>query len=121
MNFVIIDLYQKKSIYLQYDMVCLFFVNYEILKKKTGTIISADVKSGSQVFSQLCVENAVQELSLKCKTYLRVYSKMFISRVEKVSPYQIWDQFVYFSYKTELNHRNRFQRKELSLNESISI
>jgi hypothetical protein len=28
---------------------------------------------------------------------------------------------VYFSYKTELNHRNRFQRKELSLNESISI
>ncbi len=55
MTFVIIDLYQKKSIYLQYDIVCLFFVNYEILKKKTGTIISADEKSGSEVFSQLCV------------------------------------------------------------------
>ncbi len=65
MTFVIIDLYQKKIIYLQYDMVCLFFVNYEILKKKTETIISADVKSDSQLFSPLCVVNAVQELCLK--------------------------------------------------------
>jgi hypothetical protein len=66
MTFVIMIFIRKKVFIYSMIWSIFFFVNYEIIKKKTGTIISADVKSGLQVFSQLCVENAVQDLSLKC-------------------------------------------------------